>query len=125
MYLTYKEYAAYGGDLSESAYAVEEFKARKVIDYLTAGRVSAMQEVPQEVKFCMVEIIRYNQRFSASALVGAPLLASFNTDGYSESYGSADAQTAAARRELYLSLQQMLSGVEDDEGTPLLYRGLC
>ena len=124
MYLTYIEYTGYGGDLSEAAFITAEFKARKRIDYLTDCRVQKMQAVPEEVKLCMMSIIAVESRFSAENLANSPVIASFNTDGYSESYGSASDQAAVIGRSLDATIRELLYGVTDDKGVPLLYRGL-
>lgn len=123
-YLTYSEYQAYGGTVAESAFPAAEFQARKRIDYLTDSRVQAMAQVPEAVKLCMTSIINANAAAGADALSASPLVASFNTDGYSESYGSAADQQAALQNALNRQIREMLSGEFDDNGTPLLYRGL-
>ena len=124
MYLTYDEYAMYGGTMSEADFALAEFKARKRIDYLTDSRVEKMAEVPEAVKLAMVSIIKADSTVGVDAQAGAPLVASFSTDGYSESYGSAADQTANVERQLTAEVRQLLYGVKDDNGVPLLYRGL-
>ena len=50
--------------------------------------------------------------------------ASFTADGYSESYGSAESRTAAIEKQLTGSIEALLGGVTDDEGTPLLFAGV-
>lgn len=124
MYLTYDEYAMYGGTMSEADFALAEFKARKRIDYLTDSRVEKMAEVPEAVKLAMVSIIKADSAVGVDAQAGAPLVASFTTDGYSESYGSAAEQTANVERQLTAEVRQLLYGVKDDDGVPLLYRGI-
>ena len=124
MYLTYDEYAMYGGTMSEADFPLAEFKARKRIDYLTDSRVEKMAEVPEAVKLAMVSIIKADSAVGVDAQAGAPLVASFSTDGYSESYGSAADQTANVERQLTAEVRQLLYGVKDDDGVPLLYRGL-
>ena len=124
MYLTYDEYVAYGGTLDEADFALAEFKARKRIDYLTDSRVEKMAEVPEAVKLAMVSIIKADSAVGVDAQAGAPLVASFSTDGYSESYGSAAEQTANVERQLTAEVRQLLYGVKDDDGVPLLYRGV-
>ena len=123
-YLTYVEYIEKGGIAEEAAFALSEFKARKVIDYWTDSRVQNMQEVPEAVKFCMFALITIESKFGAEAIADKPVVSSFNTDGYSESYGSATEQSAAARKAVSDSSKQWLYGETDDEGTPLLYRGV-
>ena len=124
MYLTYEEYQSYGGDLPETEFTLFEFRARKRIDYWTDCRVQNMASVPEAVKLCMMQAIKYDEKFGTDAQVDNPAVASFNTDGYSESYGSAVEQAAAAEASLYSSVKSLLYGETDDNGTPLLYRGL-
>ena len=124
MYLTYAEYQAYGGTMDQTAYTLAELKARKRIDSLTQGRVANMDAVPTEVKAAMFEIIQVDSAFSASAQVAAPVVASFTTDGYSESYGSAESRSKAAEAQLLATVGRLLYGVADNEGVPLLYAGV-
>lgn len=122
-YLSYTEYRNYGGTASETAYPMLEFRARKRIDRLTASRVQAMAEVPEAVKLCMMSLITVDSKAGAEAQVENPVVTSFNTDGYSESYGKA-LSSADADKEMSASVRSMLWGELDDNGVPLLYRGL-
>ena len=125
IYLTFEEYTAYGGSaVTQEQFPTAEFKARKRIDYLTDSRVLDMETVPEAVKLCMTSIINADAAAGADAMSASPLVASFNTDGYSESYGSAADQQAALQNALNRQIREMLSGEYDDNGTPLLYRGL-
>ena len=124
-YLTFEEYTAYGGSaVTQAAFPTAEFKARKRIDYLTDSRVQNMETVPDAVKLCMTSIINTDAAAGADALAASPLVASFNTDGYSESYGGASEQQAAMLAALSREIREMLYGETDDNGVPLLYRGL-
>lgn len=123
-YLTYAQYQAWGGGLSESAFNLAEIKARARIDAMTQGRVAYMQTVPEQVQAAMMEIITVDGTFSAGAQAAAPVAASFTTDGYSESYGSAETRTAAIEKQLTGSIETLLDGVTDDDGVPLLYAGV-
>lgn len=124
VYLTYEEYVGYGGTLGEAEFTLLEFRARKKIDEWTDCRVQNMASVPEAVKLCMMQAITYEQTYGVEAQAASPLLASFNTDGYSESYGSMTEQNSQAVAGLYRSVSSMLYGETDDEGTPLLYRGI-
>jgi len=123
-YLTFAEYQELGGTLPESDFTTAEFKARKRIDYLTDCRVQAMAEIPEEVKLCMFSLIKVGSISGAEAQADNPLVSSFSTDGYSESYGSASDQVAALQKSMNAEIRTMLYGVLDDKGVPLLYRGL-
>lgn len=124
MYLSYTEYQDYGGTLPETDFTLFEFRARKRIDYWTDCRVQNMESVPESVKLCMMQLINYDTKYGSDAQVNNPVVASFNTDGYSESYGSASDQAAAAAAAMAGSIRSMLYGEMDDNGVPLLYRGL-
>ena len=83
-----------------------------------------MAVVPEEVKLCIISLIKVDQAAGVDAIADNPLLASFNTDGYSESYGSASEQISALNKQMNNTITEMLYGVLDDNGVPLLYRGL-
>ena len=124
MYLTYDEYQSYGGTLPEADFTLAEFRARKRVDYLTNSRVENMAEVPEAVKQAMMSIIKVDSAVGVDAQAGSPLVASFSTDGYSENYGSAADQTANVEKQLNAEIRRLLFGVKDDNGVPLLYRGV-
>ena len=122
-YLTYDEYKSYGGTASTTDFPMLEFRARKRIDRLTFSRVQNMAEVPEAVKLCMMSLIGIDSKAGAEAQVDNPVVTSFNTDGYSESYGKA-LSVDDADKTMSASIRSMLWGETDDNGTPLLYRGL-
>ena len=119
-YLTYAEYQAYGGTLSQSDFNLAEFRAQKRIDYLTDTRVAAMAVVPEEVKLCIMSLIKVDQTAGVDAIADNPLLSSFNNDGY----GSASEQISVLDKKMNATITEMLYGVMDDNDVPLLYRGL-
>ncbi len=123
-YLTYAEYLAYGGTLSESDFNLAEFRSQKRVDYWTDTRVASMAAVPEEVKLCIMSMIKANVALSVDRLAEAPLLSSYNNDGYSESYGSASEQVKVITDAMDDVIRETLYGVTDDRGVPLLYRGL-
>lgn len=122
-YLTYSEYSEYGGTASKTDFTMLEFRARKRIDRLTASRVQNMKAVPKDVKLCMVSLIEIDHKAGVEAQVRNPVVTSFNTDGYSETYGKA-LSVADADKSMSATIKSMLWGVKDDRGVPLLYRGV-
>lgn len=124
MYLTYAEYMSYGGNLSEADFRLAELKARKRIDLLTASRVERMAHIPSDVKLCMMSLINTETALGLEAQATNPTVTSFNTDGYSESYGAVPKTTAEIETTLSTIVRGMLYGIYDDYGVPLLYRGL-
>ena len=62
MYLTYAEYTAMGGTISQAAYNRLEFKARKIIDQHTYGRLMALETQSESVKMAMFELVGLVQK---------------------------------------------------------------
>lgn len=124
-YLTYTEYQTLGGTVvtSSSAFTPLEFKARKKIDWLTDSRVKNMAAVPSAVKLCMVSIINMLSSVGSEAQANKPQVSSFSTDGYSETRGSL-LSAADADANMNAIIRESLYGETDDNGTPLLYRGV-
>ena len=122
-YLTFEEYQSYGGTASETDFLMLEFRARKRIDRQTFDRVQNMATVPQAVKICMMSLMTIDSKVGVEAQVENPVVTSFNTDGYSESYGKA-LSAEDADSSMSASIRSMLWGERDDNGVPLLYRGL-
>ena len=130
-YLSYAEYTAYGGSLTESEFNLSEFRAQKHIDYLTDKRVAGMSTVPEEVKLCIMSLINLDSKFGLDAQLDKASVSgdikSFNTDGYSESYvgaGESASNAVSFTEQANQLIREMLYGVLNDEGVPLLYRGL-
>lgn len=122
-YLTYPEYVEHGGTAFLTEFAMLEFRARKRIDRLTSCRVQKMKTVPQDVKLCVLTLIEIDRKVGIEAQVDNPVVTSFNTDGYSETYGNA-LSAADAEQSMSATIKSMLWGVTDDKGVPLLYRGV-
>ena len=122
MYLTYEEYMAMGGTLAEAEYALAEFRARKRLDYLTAGRIQAMAEVPGAVKQCVLSIVKAEGVLGTGAQADAPPVASFVSDGYSETYASPAQRAEALEAALNAEIARLLWDEVDDSGAPLLCR---
>jgi hypothetical protein len=122
-YLSYEEYMKYGGTLPQSEFTLAEYRAEKRIDYLTDSRIKGMEQVPEAVKLCVLAIIGMESVVGTEAQVSSPVVTSYNTDGYSESYGKAMG-AAEAEQALNRTVKSYLSGEMDDYGVPLLYRGL-
>ena len=122
-YLTYEEYQEMGGTLSPADFMESEYNCRKRIDRLTDRRVQFMAEVPEAVKRCMFSLIKIDNAASAEAQISNPTVTSFNTDGYSESYGHA-LSAQDAEQELTRRITTDLYGEVNDHGVPLLYRGV-
>lgn len=122
-YLTYAKYQEWGGTLSAADFMEAEYNCRKRIDRLTDCRVQYMAVVPEAVQRCMFSLIKIDNASSASAQISNPTVTSFNTDGYSESYGHA-LSAQDAEKEMTRQIMTNLYGEVNDFGVPLLYRGV-
>lgn len=123
MYIELDYYLANGGtDMGDVAFARNEYRARKIVDRLTQGRVKDMAEVSEAVKHLMVELVTLEATQGASALKNQPVT-SFSNDGYSETY--AQPLTAETVKGIEMDLVvDYLAEETDDTGTPLLYLGV-
>lgn len=125
MYIDIAYYKANGGkaDMTDAAFARSEFRARKLVDKLTQGRVKEMEMGPPEaVKRLMVELVSLESAQGAEIAENQPVI-SFSNDGYSETY--ADPLTAERLKEIECELiSEYLSEETDSHGTPLLYLGV-
>ena len=127
MYLNLQEYIRFGGDISIHAeeYSRIEYAARRRIDLYTFGRVKHMREVPEAVKRLMFEMIHPQALSATAANSAAAPVASFSTDGYSETYvntHTSEYLRYSGQKEKAL-IYEYLAGVTDDNGVALLYSG--
>ncbi len=121
MYLTLAEYEGMGGTLDDAAFFRWEYSARALVDRHTFKRVSKMATTPESVKRLMFELVGMAEQQGKEQ--ETPSVTSFSTDGYSESYAKPMTAIEVANAMTAL-IVQYLSGETDDNGTPLLYRGV-
>lgn len=83
MYLTFQEYTSIGGTLNETAFTNFEYKARKEIDYYTQNRVKMLETIPDDVKYCVFNLISIESEFpltdNISSFSNDGILVSFDT----------------------------------------------
>lgn len=124
MYIDLTYYLNNGGkqSMTNAAFTRNEYRARKLVDKLTQGRVKKMANVPETVKRLMVELVMLEENQGAE-LAEKQAVKSFSNDGYSETY--ADPLTGEQVKEVECNLIfEYLSGETDDEGTLLLWLGV-
>lgn len=63
-YLTYQEYQSLGGSLSQTPFNLLEFEARRQIDGRTQNRLVNEENIPQQVKICMYNLINALQLYT-------------------------------------------------------------
>lgn len=103
-YLKFVEYTELGGKLSEMPFNILEFEARRMIDRRTQNRLVNVEEIPQEVKMCMLALINTIAKYNESnENVG---ISSETTDGYSVSYHNVTCETISTK---VVELQGMIT----------------
>lgn len=113
-YLTYSEYKnTLKGTLTEDAFNLLEFKARKQIDKMTLGRLKNLTNQINEVKLCINDLISILNENNTSIL-------SESADGYSIQLMDKD----TLERTLNIKIEGYLSECYLDDGTPYLYSGV-
>ena len=84
-YLTYSEYQALGGTLTQTPFNILEYECRRRIDIRTQNRLK-VEDIPQEVKMCEFNMINCVERYAKSSEESKGNIASEGIDGYSISY---------------------------------------
>lgn len=92
-YLSYEEYKSLGGTLGEMPFNILELKARQVINERTQNRLKNIEEMPQEVKICVYDLINTMNKYNLSDNSTSSNVSSENTDGYSVTYKSGTEMT--------------------------------
>lgn len=83
-YLTYAEYQELGGSaIGEMPFNLLEFEARRKIDNKTQNRLVGIENIPQEVKLCVYNLINIIDKY-ANKTNGA--ISSESVGSYSVSY---------------------------------------
>lgn len=87
-YLTYEEYRALGGTLDLTSFNLLEFECRRQIDIRTFNRLKNVEEIPQEVKLCIYDMINSIDSYTQSKndISNTSNVKSESIDGYSVQY---------------------------------------
>lgn len=137
MYLTYEEYATWGGTLDVPEFELAELEARLLIDRITFGRLKDEEEedIPEAVKFTMFKLIKLLQEQQELAVsptlsdgesTATTGIASQSNDGVSISYNiiSASELYGLKKAEINQLAKSYLQGVTNSIGQELLFRGM-
>lgn len=116
-YLSYADYRTWGGTMEETDFNRYEYRAEKLIDEETFGRVKEISPVPEEVKRLTFELVTLVQK----ADVSNDTVSSERVGNWQKSYrGVSQAAYTRAGKSI---IRTYLSGIYTSEGVPLLYRG--
>ena len=121
-YLSYEEYKSLGGTLGEMPFNILELKARQVINERTQNRLKNIEEMPQEVKICVYDLINTMNKYNLSDNSTSSNVSSENTDGYSVTYKSGTEMTAEQKAQYEDVMLTDLYGVIVN-GEAILYLG--
>ena len=121
-YLSYEEYKSLGGTLGEMPFNILELKARQIINGRTQNRLKNIEEIPQEVKICVYDLINTMNKYNLSNNSTSSNVSSENTDGYSVTYKSGTEMTTEQKAQLEDVMLTDLYGVVVN-GEAILYLG--
>ena len=122
-YLSYEEYKSLGGTLGEMPFNILELKARQIINERTQNRLKNIEEIPQEVKICVYDLIQIINKYNNSNNSTSSNISSENIDGYSVTYKSGTELTEEQKKQYDDVMETDLYGVIVDN-TPILYLGV-
>lgn len=117
MYLTYEEYQAYGGTLSNTDFDRFSFRAECELNNATFDRIKSIMPIPECVKRCEYELVLYLYNNSQNGAVSN--ISSISNDGYSISYSDQKTAEAALYNIIYTYLSNtglMYCGTNDISG---------
>ena len=110
-YLSYEKYKSLGRTLGEMPFNILELKARQIINERTQNRLKNIEEIPQEVKICVYDLINTMNKYNLSNNSTSSNISSENTDGYSVTYKSGTEFTEAQKKQYDDVTQTDLYGV--------------
>lgn len=116
MYLSYAGYQSLGGTLTNTAFALLEFKARSLIDSYTQKRIQNMVTIPESVEKCMFELIG---KLDTESQTGGGMITSESSGSYSYSV-----DLKSAKQSMADTIRTYLAWQADDNGIYLLSAGV-
>lgn len=131
MYLTYMEYLTLGGSLDESEFLRTEWKAAKLVDKYTFGRLKQDYKFSSAVKMTIFELISMVVKKDNAIIQpdnnSSNDISSFSNDGVSVTLNK---ETVSQFLENFNTrilevIKTNLAGETNQNGAPLLYRGYC
>lgn len=132
MYLSYDEYTSMGGTLDTAAFTLLSIEAESLINYVTFDRLVNDETVPDRVKQAMFALIDLADKKQQAMVLGksndsaGANITSQSNDGVSVTYSAMSASTmfATCKTEMQSVAKLYLSGVKNQAGRLVLYRGL-
>lgn len=123
LYLTYEEYQQIGGICDNTAFDRNITKATAIIDTETHKRIWNMESIPQAVKALCRDLVELYARNNTVDTVVTSHSQSAGAVSESVSYATLTDEEVKAMADNMV--YEYLMSIEDDNGTPILYRGIC
>ena len=114
--LIYEKYKEYGGSLSEDVFEKYSYRAEKIVEAETHGRIKTPSEAVLRCIVCITDVL------SSADPSGGGRLSSFSHDGLSQSFATPSAADFSA--EISDIIRTYLIHETAEDGTPLLYSGV-
>jgi len=129
MYLTFEEYIALGGTITdEVTFDDLEYEAESIVNYYTFNRLCDDTEFPEAVKRCIFTLMKLilAQSKYLNPNEDNIQVASQSNDGVSISYNilSASDVMVNSKSQIDRTVNRYLEGVKDSTGRKLLWRGV-
>lgn len=121
MYLTYDEYIQQGGALDSAAFSRLEYKAERIVDKRTLGRLKGEATVSEAVKRLVYELVT---TLNDAEQRSSETVSSYSNDGVSVSYMKPPSEAEIASN-IDCIIVDYLTGELTSGGVPLLYLGVC
>lgn len=122
-YLDYNTYVELGGTLENTPFNILEYNARKKIDEKTFGRLIDLDEIPNEVKLCVYNLINVLNSYTSYEAENKGI-SSENTDGYSISYQTPQKSIIEAKNSESDDIINTYLSNTIINNIPVLYRGV-
>ena len=121
-YLTYEEYTEIGGVCDATAFTRNIDRACGIVDNATHNRIESMATIPSKVKALCRDLVEY---VATNSSVTEKAVSSWSeaTGPVSESVSYVQKSKEEIQDDIDELIYQYLGSVNDDNGTPLLYRG--
>lgn len=125
-YLTFSDYTNMGGTLDEVEFNRVEAEAETKLNYHTNRRLVDDTAFPYEVKLAVFKLIQLIQQKESYSNPDSGLVASVSNDGVSVNYATQTAQEYINNFDgtIHKMLIETLWGIGNQEGQPLIYRGV-
>ena len=135
MYLSYREYKAFGGNLDETTFNEFSFEAESIVDYYTFNRLKTDTIISEPVKRLIYALIDIAQKKEATLGLGVSASSSAGNDvyitrqandGVDTTYNSMSASSLyqLCKQETSRAVYRYLAQVVNQAGRKVLYRGL-